>query len=191
MGMGCGDKVFDRRTYLVHSKEVLVAYQLSKLPGAPPGAYSCWSLEYSSADKECRECEFQNSCRENYIRRSGVAPAYQPPQGGYMVPPPPPPPAGTYQSQYQPQTYRPVQVQPIQTPTQAPVQQQYGNPYQYQVPIYPYVQQPPIEAVLGQYQGESTLTRLGKNGFVRAVEAFLSEIVRFFHFWTWPPSAKN
>jgi hypothetical protein len=45
--------------------------------------YPCYGKQYSSADRECQECDVQNSCRNLFISRQSATPA---------IPAPPPPP---------------------------------------------------------------------------------------------------
>jgi hypothetical protein len=89
-----------------------------------------------------------------------------------MAPPPPPPAPPTY-SGWQPNSVQ--QAPPPPQWQQAPQSLHWQPQHQW-------------EQIIGKYPGESTLERVSKNTFLRMLEAAFSELVRFFHYFTWPKS---
>ena len=144
----------------------------------PAGAPRCWGRQYSDHDRECQACPFRGSCKPVFVRSTGMMP--QPPATTTQyVPLPQMPPQG-----YPPPPPGP-RVQVIQPP-QVQQQPQWNPQWQWQQPPQQMIPRPADNNFLGQYPGESTAERLGKNMVLRAMEAIFTELARFFHFFSWP-----
>lgn len=167
----------------------------------------CWGSKYDNDARECRECEWQQSCRSEIVRlsvsRQGSTPTRAPPQPTtyanqmqpvqyaqptFMTPPPPP------QAQAATPVYRFNVAQPQQP--QAPQQPQQQHAYRPPSPAggpattpayvgwYGAVQDPAFGTIHAvpppfrpQFSGESFGERVVKNMFLAATESILKEAV--------------
>jgi len=174
----------------------------------PAGSPPCWGRQYdgsgtsTKSGRECAGCPFNFSCKNAYDEAIGRQMSYQP--QGYVPtfnPPQYQPPYQQYPQypQYQQQWQQPPTPPPVPPPPQRqlPVwQPQQAQPPMWQpqqrapVPLAPLTQQEQqFQGIFGQYPGETVGERLGKNLILRMLEAFFSELARFFHFYTWPKLA--
>lgn len=168
----------------------------------PAGSPPCWGRQYdgsgnsTKSGRECAGCPFNFSCKNAYDEAMGRQMSYAP--TGYV-------PSYTPQYQYPyPQQYQqPWQQPPVPPPVppppvpqrHLPVWQPQASPpapmWQPQArapaPVVPLTQQEQqFQGIFGQYPNETVGERLGKNLILRMLEAFFSELARFFHFYTWP-----
>ncbi len=169
----------------------------------PAGAPICWSKQFDDDDDECKNCNYNVSCRpatinNNSARRNGQSPQLQMPQYHLpMMPQQPPSFATRYGYNSAQQMPGPMLPQasgyprtPPPPPQMAHAQVQTGfqphAPSGWNTPIA-YLPRPnPSNPAWWQYQGESTRARLGKNMLLGALQALFAELLRFLANWTWP-----
>lgn len=158
----------------------------------PHDAPRCWGRSYTTTDRECGSCSYQYSCKEAFSCSNGIptVPAMMP--GVPTIPQVP--------QYHQPYTVPvnvpapPVQWRTVQPNQQVPQQPQYQQPAAAYPGIppyfYPAYASGPYDymAIIGQQPGEGTGERIIKNVILRALEAMLTEALRFLHFFSWPKS---
>lgn len=174
----------------------------------PPGSPPCWGRQYLDGDPECRQCRYQDSCKQEILYRVSSGPAtrsYAPPVAPRLTLPPPPP-SPTAASVVVPLPPKPYFAPPVSSvplpktttpsvpaPQQQPTYYQQSTGYSLPNPTAnpmgswhrPGAPSPPY--YFTQYPGESTGARLAKNVLLRALEALFAELMQFFRHWTWPP----
>jgi hypothetical protein len=166
----------------------------------PSEAPNCWGKQFDDEDDECKNCQYNVSCKpatiNNAARRNIPVPSsYQlPVLQQPMSPPrfgsPPIPQPMTMTQPALPNSYYPrapsTPSMPVAHPVQGPVGYQPHAPPGWNVPIA-YLPRPnPANPAWWQYQNETTGSRLGKNILLTALQAIFSELLRFFANWTWP-----
>jgi hypothetical protein len=166
----------------------------------PAGAPVCWGKQFGDEDDECRNCNFNISCRPATLNyRSAVDSR----RSGAVLPQPSPHSLPMYQPTFTPPRFGPPMVQQAQTIPQpsvgyprpgvthvsqptVPVSYQPHAPQGWNIPIA-YLPRPNSGTpAWWQYQGESTGARLGKNLLLSALQALFAELLRFVSNWTWP-----
>jgi hypothetical protein len=145
---------------------------------------------YNPQTRECRNCSFQNSCRDNIIRSRQATPGYytQFATNGYAGPVPAPAPINVAQAPL------PVVAQQQQVVRQPPPQQPMSAfpppaPYSYgwlHDPLYYalYSAPPPM---VPQLEGEGFLERMGKNMVRSMVTGVTGEAFLAARQWVWAP----
>lgn len=168
----------------------------------PAGAPICWGKQFDEDDDECKNCNYNISCRpatiNNQSTRRTVPQNGQSPQFHLPMVPPQPPQPMTFAARYGynsaqqmpgpmlPQSGYPRTPMPPQQVTQAQTGFQPHAPAGWNTPIA-YLPRPnPSNPAWWQYQGETTGARLGKNMLLGALQALFSELLRFLAHWTWP-----
>ena len=174
----------------------------------------CWGDKYQDGEKECEQCNFNDTCRPAMLNRiTGIQPPARnmlPVLRNYPTPVPPPPPpqmAITHQQTMVPLPSRPYVAPPVSTlpksytPSVATQVAQPTNPTYYQsstgFSIPDHRNPNPLTALhrpgapapsyfITQHPGESVGLRVFKNVVLRALEAIFSELMQFFRHWTWP-----
>ena len=168
----------------------------TKLLGPKP---PCWGTsKYDNEDRECRNCGFQNTCRDQVMKSIPVAT------------PAPVPVASSYYSQFQPQVQyaapAPVAIQPVApaAPPQTQVVQVRPAPVQEAKPLAPAV--PMVKDRYGQFQDpmfvtikstpsvmrpqlpkESFAERVAKNMLLASTESALGELLLGVRQFLWAP----
>ena len=144
--------------------------------------------KYDNEDRECRNCGFQNTCRDSQLRKVAVAP----------------PPTVQYYQQFQPQqTYAtpkpatqiiPVKPEtspsPVVKPAQgqvAAVRDKYG---QFTDPMFTTLKSTP-SVMRPQLPGEKFSERLAKNMILASAEAGLGELLLALRQFLWAPEDKD
>lgn len=179
----------------------------------PPGSPPCWGKKYQDGEEECRQCHFNDGCRQEMFHQ--VSHPSLPVVRNYA---PPPPPRLTLPTSSPPTTVVPLPPRSYFTQTTVPApppprtappvvsqgstQQQPQTYYQQstgfslpnpaaQNPLTPWHRPgaPSPAYYFIQHSGEGTGLRLIKNALLRALEAIFAELMQFFRHWTWPSVA--
>lgn len=164
----------------------------------PAGAPICWGKQFDEDDDECKNCNYNISCRPATINNISFKRSQTPqlPSPSYHLPMIPQQP---YAPRFgappgpmlpQPSGYPRMGAPPAPPTAQTAPQAQMGFQPHAQIgwntPIA-YLPKPnPANPAWWQYQGESTASRLGKNMLLSALQALFSELLRFLTNWTWP-----
>jgi len=161
----------------------------------PHDAPRCWGRSFQPNDRECNSCSYQYSCKEAFSSTNGIPMVPTAMPGVPTIPQVPQFPSNPYTMPSNVPA-PPVQwrtVQPAQPTSQVPqYQHQQAAAYPGIPPyFYPAYASGPYDymAVIGQQPGEGTGERIVKNVILRALEAMLTEALRFLHFFSWPKSS--
>lgn len=146
--------------------------------------------KYDNEDRECRNCGFQNTCKDARLKATAVAPPphlpayYQQfqPQQTYAVPRP-----ATQIVPVRP-TEQPKAIQPVPQPQQmSGVRDRYG---QFTDPMFSTLKSTP-SVMRPQLPGESFKERIAKNMLLASIEAGLGELLLALRQFLWTPDEKE
>jgi hypothetical protein len=142
----------------------------------------CWGKSYEEHDRECRNCGFQSTCREEIFRQNSMPRPIAPP---YAAPAPTrpyafPQPVATSIQPYSPPAPAPVArvapvAQPAPVPVVAPIQQPVHRYGWLNDPLYQMIHSapPPMRT---QMEGETFAGRVMKNTALAMMEKGIAEL---------------